>query len=41
ATTIEFRGHLKAQHTDAQRHGDIDRQAAYAKAIDTLNDTVA
>lgn len=39
ATTIEFRDHLKAQHTDAERHGDTDRQTAYRKALDTLDDT--
>jgi hypothetical protein len=39
ATTIEFRDHLKAQHTDAEHHGDTDRQTAYRKVLDTLDDT--
>ena len=39
ATTIEFRDQLKAQHTDAERHGDAERQTAYRKALDTLDDT--
>jgi integrase len=38
-TTIEFRDHLKTQHTDAQRHGDTDRQTALLKVLDTLDDT--
>jgi integrase len=38
-TTIEFRDHLKAQHTDAEHHGDTDRQTTYRKVLDTLDDT--
>jgi integrase len=38
-TTIEFRDQLKAQHTDAERHRDTDRQAALLKVLDTLDDT--
>jgi hypothetical protein len=38
-TTIEFRDQLKAQHNDAQRHGDTDHQAALLKILDTLDDT--
>jgi integrase len=38
-TTIEFRDQLKAQHADAERHGDTDHQAAYLKILDALEDT--
>jgi len=38
-TTIEFRDQLKAQHADAQHHGDTVRQAAYLKILGTLDAT--
>jgi integrase len=38
-TTVEFRDQIKAQHDDADRHGDEERKVTYLKLLDTLDST--
>jgi site-specific recombinase XerD len=38
-TTIEYRDQIEAQHADAGRHHDTDRESTYRRVLDTLTDT--
>ena len=39
ATTIQYRDQLEAQHADAARHHDTDRESTYRRVLDTLTAT--